>query len=204
MITARGFWNRILHVDLSRGSARVESPGEAFYRTYIGGGCLGACYLLKYAPPGCDPLSGENVLVLAPSVVTGSPVPGTGRHAAVAKSLTGGIAASEAGGYWGVELKRAGFDAVVITGRAEHPVYLWVTDGRCEIRDARPYWGEDTGEVQNLIREELGDKRIQVLLIGPAGERGVRFANLASGTKNFHGRGGLGAAMGAKNLASSP
>jgi len=73
MITARGFWNRILHVDLSRGSARVESPGEAFYRTYIGGGCVGAYYLLKYAPPGCNPLSGDNVLVLAPSVITGSP-----------------------------------------------------------------------------------------------------------------------------------
>jgi len=201
MAEGKGFWNRILHVDLSQGNTRVESPGEAFYRTYIGGGCLGAYYLLKYSPPGCDPLSGGNVLVLAPSVVTGSPVPGTGRHSAVAKSpLTGGIAASEAGGYWGVELKRAGFDAVVITGRAEYPVYLWITDGRCEIRDARPYWGKETGEVQELIREELGDGLIQVLLIGPAGEKGVRFANLASGTKNFHGRGGLGAVMGAKNL----
>lgn len=196
-----GFWDRILHVDLSEGEVWVESPGEGFFRTYVGGGCLGAYYLLRKAPRGSDPLSGENVLVLAPSVVTGGPVPGTGRHSAVAKSpLTGGVAASEAGGYWGVELKRAGFDAVVITGRAKYPVYLWITDGRCEIRDARPLWGKDTGEVQRLIREELGDDRVQVLLIGPAGERGVRFANLASGTKNFHGRGGLGAVMGAKLL----
>ena len=134
-------------------------------------------------------------------VVTGTAAPGFSRHAVIAKSpLTGLLSDSQAGGFWGPELKAAGFDAVVVKGRAETPVYLWIHDGEAEIRDASPLWGKTTGETQEMIREELDDERIRVLLIGPAGENLVRFANILNELKDANGRGGLGAVMGFKNL----
>src|SRR3990167_4279150 len=152
-------------------------------------------------PPGVDPLGPDNVLVFTTSVINGLSLSGTNRYTAAAKSpLTGGYCESEAGGWWGPELRAAGYDGLVIRGQAGSPVYLWIKDGQGEFRDARPYWGRFSGEVQDGLEQELGDKRIRVLQTGVAGERGVRFAAIVNQLKHFHGRGRLGAVMGAKRL----
>ena len=196
-----GFWNRILHVDLGDRSTRVEEPGERFYRLSGGGRGIIAHYLLKDVPQGADPLGPENVLVFAPGVVTGVPVPGAGRHSVGAKSpLTGGFGEAESGGFWGAELKRAGWDAVVVHGVSETPVYLWIDEGRVEVRDASHLWGKVTGDVEEEIITELGDARIRVAQIGPAGENLVRFACVANDLNEVAGRTGMGAVMGSKRL----
>lgn len=192
---------RILRVDLSRGKWSVEEPGEGFYRQYLGGRALGLYYLLKELDPETQPFDEENIIIFAPSVVTGAPLPGLGRHSVLSKSpLTGGFAESEAGGFWGVELKKAGFDAVIVRGRASEPVYLWIKDGQVEIKSAKHLWGLDTGNVQQRIRMENGDDKIRVALIGKAGENLVRYAAVVNDLKHVNGRAGLGAVMGSKNL----
>ena len=196
-----GYWNKILHVDLTARSWTIEEPGDRFFRRYGGGRGLIGHYLLKYVPTGADPLGPENILVFAPGVLTGAPVPGNGRHAVGAKSpLTDGFGESEAGGFWGAELKRAGWDGIVFHGVADSPVYLNINDGEVEIRDASHLWGKVTGDVQAAIREELDDKRIRVAQIGPAGEHLVKFANIMNDLTEAAGRTGLGAVMGSKNL----
>jgi aldehyde:ferredoxin oxidoreductase len=134
------------------------------------------------------------------SVINGLPLSGANRYSAAAKSpLTGGFGESEAGGYWGPELKRTGFDGLIIHGQAAKPVYLFIHEGGCEIRDAGRYWGQLSGEVQDGLEAEHG-KRICVLQTGIAGERGVRYAAMTNQLRHFHGRAGLGAVMGSKNL----
>jgi aldehyde:ferredoxin oxidoreductase len=198
---ASGITGKLLHVDLTTRQTRVEEIPETVMRKYLGGGALAAWVLLREMRPGVDPLGPDNVLVFTTSVINGLSLSGTNRYTAAAKSpLTGGYGESEAGGWWGPELRAAGWDGVVIRGRAEEPVYLWIKDGQVEFRDARPYWGKLSGEVQDGLELELGDKRIRVLQTGIAGERGVRFAAIVNQLKHFHGRGGLGAVMGAKNL----
>ena len=160
-----------------------------------------AHYLWKELPQGVDPLGPENKLVFALGPLTGVQLPGSGRHCVGAKSpLTGGIAKSEAGEFWGAELKRAGFDAIIIEGRAERPVYLWVHDGEASIRDASHLWGLNTKEAQQGIRDELGDERVRVALIGPGGENLVLYSCIMHGLFDAAGRGGLGAVMGSKKL----
>lgn len=197
----KGYAGKILHVDLSSGSMTVETPPESFYRLYIGGACMGAYYCMKEMRAGTDAYAPENLLVFSISAVVGAPISGNARHCVTSKSpLTGGIATSEAGGYWGPELRFAGLDAIVIRGRAAGPVYLWVHDGECEIRDASHIWGMLTGEAEDAIRRELGDGRVRVAQIGPAGEKLVRFAAIVNELRHFNGRAGLGAVMGSKNL----
>src|SRR6266545_3070026 len=112
-----GYWNKILHVSLGDRRTWIEEPGDAFYRRYGGGRGLIAHYLLQHVPRGADPLGPDNILIFAPGVITGAPVPGAGRHSVGAKSpLTGGFGESESGGYWGAELKRAGWDGIVVHG----------------------------------------------------------------------------------------
>ena len=196
-----GYHGKILHVNLTNSQLRVEEPDEAFYRKYMGGSALAMYYLLKEVPPGADPLGADNVLVLALSVLTGSAISGQSRMTAAAKSpLTGAIGDSQGGGFFPAELKFAGFDAIVIKGKAAKPVYLWINEGRYELRDASHLWGKITGEVEATIKEELGDDKIEVLQIGPAGERGVRFAGIFSMSNRANGRTGMGAVMGSKNL----
>ncbi|HSF06508.1 MAG TPA: aldehyde ferredoxin oxidoreductase family protein [Methylomirabilota bacterium] len=192
---------KLLHVDLTTGQTRTEEVPETLMRRYLGGGALAAHILLRDMRPGIDPLGPDNVLTFVTSVLNGLSLSGTNRYTAAAKSpLTGGYGESEAGGWWGPELRSAGWDGVVIRGQAAHPVYLWIKDDRVELRDARPYWGKLSGEVQDGLEQELGDKRIRVLQTGIAGERGVRFAAIVNQLKHFHGRCGLGAVMGAKRL----
>ncbi len=196
-----GFHDRILKVDLSTGRLFVDSPGEAFYRRYLGGRALIAYYLAKEMPPQADPLGPDNLLIFAPGVATGATISGPGRNGVGAKSpLTGAFGSAEVGGFWGAELKRAGFDAVVVRGRAELPVYLWIQDGKAEIREAGHLWGKTVGEADEALKQELGDPHVRTALIGPAGERMVRYATVVNDRSHFAGRGGLGAVMGAKHL----
>ena len=196
-----GYDGKILHVDLTSGKVEVEEPGEALYRKYMGGSAMGAYYLLKHTPAGADPLGPENTLNLMVGVVTGAPFSGQSRVTATAKSpVTGLVGDSQGGGFWPAELKSAGFDGIVVRGKAERPVYLWVHDGEAELRDAADLWGRFTADVEDAIREELGDGRVQVLQCGPAAEKGVRFGALISSANRANGRTGMGTVMASKNL----
>ncbi|MBI2847360.1 MAG: aldehyde ferredoxin oxidoreductase family protein [Chloroflexi bacterium] len=196
-----GYTGNILRVDLSQGTTTVEHPDETFYRRYFGGAGFVAYYLLKELSKGIDPLGPENRLIFAAGPITGSPIAGSGRHTVGAKSpRSGALAKAEAGGFWGAELKRSGFDAIVIQGKARKPVYLWIHDGEAEIRDATHLWGKDTRDAQEAIRQELGDRLIRVAQIGPGGERMVRFASVVNDLKDSASRPGMGAVMGSKNL----
>jgi aldehyde:ferredoxin oxidoreductase len=191
----------ILRVDLTRGETTVEAFDEAFFRLYPGGKALAAYFLLREMPAGADPLGPDNVLVLAAGLLTGAPVSTATRFSAIARSpLTGAFGESEAGGYWGPELKMAGFDAIILTGRSPHPVYLWVKDGTAEIRDAGELWGQDPPFVQSAIREAIGEKLARVLQIGRAGENLVPYAMLMNELRHYNGRTGMGAVMGSKNV----
>jgi len=146
-------------------------------------------------------MGSENKLIFALGPVTGLILPGAARNCVGCKSpLTGGIAKAESGGYWMAELKRAGFDAIIVEGKADKPVYLWVHDGQVEIKDAAHLWGKEVLETQNTIRAELGDNRIQAAMIGPGGENLVLYACIMQGCYDTAARGGVGAVMGSKNL----
>ncbi len=196
-----GYNGKILRVNLSNGSISTEATDELFCRKYLGGAGFALYFLWKELPQGVDPLGPDNKLIFALGPVTGVPLPGSGRNCIGAKSpLTGGIAKSEVGEFWGAELKRAGYDAIVVEGKAEKPVYLWIHDGEVSIRDASLLWGRNTKETQQTIRTELGDNRIRVAVIGPGAENLVRYACIMNGLFDAAGRGGLGAVMGSKNL----
>jgi aldehyde:ferredoxin oxidoreductase len=196
-----GYNGKILHVNLTQGTWEIEEPNENWYRTYVGGSALAAYYLLKHVKPGIDALSPDNVLVFALSAVLGAPVSGFNRYSIAAKSpLTGAIGRTEAGGYFGPELKFAGFDAVIIYGKAEKPVYLWIHDGEVEIRDATSVWGKDNLQTLEILEEELKDKRIRLASIGQAGEQMLPIACVQNDLEHFNGRTGMGSVMGSKNL----
>ncbi|MFH1032139.1 MAG: aldehyde ferredoxin oxidoreductase family protein [Chloroflexota bacterium] len=196
-----GYTGKILRVNLSTNSITEEPTNEQICRKYLGGAGFVTYFLWKELPQGIEPLSPENKLIFALGPLTGIPLSGSGRNCVGAKSpLTGGIAKSEVGEFWGAELKRAGYDAVIIEGKAEKPVYLWIHDGEASIKDASHLWGKMTRETQQAVRDELGDKFIRLALIGPAGENLVSYACIMNGLFDAAGRGGLGAVMGSKNL----
>ncbi len=197
----KGINGKILKVDLNNQQYEIDEKEDQFYRKYIGGRGFALYYMHKEMDPKVDPLSPENMLVFAGSILVGAQGPAIPRLTVCGKSpLTGSFGESEAGGFWAPELKKAGYDAVVVTGRAEKPVYLWIKDGEVEFRDAQHLWGKVTGEVQESIREEHGDKQIHVAQIGPGGENLVRYGNIVNKLGHFNGRCGLGAVMGSKNL----
>ncbi|HSR29375.1 MAG TPA: aldehyde ferredoxin oxidoreductase family protein [Anaerolineae bacterium] len=196
-----GTHGKVLHIDLTTGETRIEHPPEEFYRLLIGGRAVAAYFLLRDLPPQTAPLEPDNLLIFAPGIMQGTNFPGAGRHGVAGKSpLTGGLGSSEVGGWWGHEFKRAGYDALVIRGRAASPVYLWIHDGEAEIRPADHLWGLLTAPTQAAIREELGDQRVRVAQIGPGGENLVRYAAVMHDVNRAAGRNGLGAVMGSKNL----
>ncbi len=196
-----GYTGKILNVDLTTGTLHIEEPEELFYRRYLGGAGFIAYYLLKEVSAETDALDPDNVLVFAGGPITGVPVAGAGRSAVGAKSpLTGGYGEADVGGFFGAEMRQAGFDAVVVRGKAPTPVYLWLHDGEAELRPADHLWGMTTAECQETVRDELGEKRARMALIGPAGENLVRYACIINDLKHAAGRTGLGAVMGAKNL----
>src|SRR5450756_497761 len=141
----KGYTGKILHVNLSTGTTWIEEPDDIFYRRYLGGSGLVGYYLLKEVPQGADPLGAENILIFATGTITGLPVAGAGRSAVGAKSpLTGGYGEAEGGGFFGAELKHAGYDALIVHGKAANPVYLWIKDGVVEIKPAEHLWGMTT------------------------------------------------------------
>ncbi|MDX1437250.1 MAG: aldehyde ferredoxin oxidoreductase family protein, partial [Anaerolineales bacterium] len=196
-----GYHGKILHVHLDTLSFEVEEPDEAFYRKYVGGSALGMYYVLKHTPPGCDPLGPENTLALAVGVLTGVAIAGQSRMTAAAKSpLTGAVGDSQSGGFFPAEMKFSGYDAIILHGRAKTPVYLWIRDGEPELRPAGHLWGRDTGTVEEMLKEELDDRRVHILQTGIAGENLVRFSALISMANRANGRTGMGAVMASKNL----
>ncbi len=199
----KGYNGVILRVDLStRSIEKVQFP-EDFYRTYMGGGAIGAYFLLKEAPGDVDGLDERNILTIAPSVATGCAVSGVSRCSVVAVSpLTGAVGEGQTGGDIGPTVKFAGYDAIVITGRAEAPCFILVDAANVEIRDAAHLTGRDVSEVLAILNEELNadDKRLSVIQCGPAGEKRVRFACLMTDRDDAVGRTGMGAVMGSKNL----
>jgi aldehyde:ferredoxin oxidoreductase len=196
-----GYIGKVLRVDLSHGKIETQEPSESFYRRYLGGNGFVGYYLLKEMPTGADPLGPANVLIMAGGTLTGVPVAGSGRSVVGAKSpLTGGYGEADVGGFFGAELRRAGFDAVVIRGKALSPVYLWIHDGQAELRPADHLWGMKTLECQTTVQAELGENRARLAMIGPAGEKMVRYACVINDLKHAAGRTGMGAVMGSKNL----
>lgn len=196
-----GYNGRILRVDLTQGTVSIEKLDERFCRKYIGGAGFVAHYLYSELKSGSNPLGPDNVLIFANGPLTGTSISGTARNCIGARSpLTGGIAKSEVGGHWGAELAHACIDAIIIKGKASHPVYLNIRDGEASIRDAGYLWGKTTGETAALLRQELGDRKTEVTSIGQAGEKQVLFACIMNGLHDAAGRGGTGAVMGSKNL----
>ncbi len=195
-----GYVGKVLRVDLTAKRLEVEEPAEEFYRTYMGGYGFGSYYLLREMKKGVDPYSPDNILVFASGVMTGVPLSGMCRYVVCSKSpLTEAFGESDAAGYFGPELKRSGFDAIVITGRSEKPVYLYIENGNAELRDASSIWGLETKEAYDKIKEETA-KGTRIALIGPAGERGIRYSCITNELRHFNGRNGLGAVMGSKRL----
>lgn len=196
-----GYSGRILRIDLTTEKFEIETQSEDFYRTYGGGSALNMYYMLKEMDGGVDPLGPDNLLCLSTGVTTGLSVPGASRLVVSAKSpLTGMAGDSQSGGYFPAELKFSGFDGVIIKGRADRPLYLAIIDGTPTLHEADHLWGKDTGEVDALIKNELGQPQAKILQCGLAGEKMVRFAALISMCTRANGRNGMGAVMGSKNL----
>lgn len=196
-----GYMGKILRVNLTDKRITEEELEESVARQFLGGRGLGAKILFDELKPGIDPLGPENKLVVAAGVVTGIPFGGNCRYVIMAKSpLTGIWGEANASGFFGPELRFAGFDAIVVEGRSEKPVYLWIHDGEAEIRDASHLWGKITGDTEGLIREELKDSKVRIASIGPGGENLVRFACVLSDIHHANGRSGMGAVMGSKKL----
>jgi len=196
-----GYNGKILQLDLTTGKMEVETPPEAFYRKYMGGSAMGMYYILHNTPAGVDPLSPENVLTVMVSVVTGASISGQSRINVNAKSpMSGGIGDSQAGGFFPAEFKFAGFDGLVIKGKSSKPVYLKISDGQPSLHDASHLWGKLTGDVDALLKQEIGDPKIEIMQIGPAAEKGVRFSGIVSMCNRLNGRTGMGLVMASKNL----
>ncbi|MHA2298384.1 MAG: aldehyde ferredoxin oxidoreductase family protein [Candidatus Hodarchaeales archaeon] len=195
-------WKRkIAYIDLSTGKITVKSIDKSLRERFLGGRGINMNILYNKLTPGTDPLSPENPLIVGVGLLCGIPALGSGRCDIAAKSpLTGAVGDSNIGGFFALELRLAGYDHLVITGKAEKPVYLWIKDGKIEILDASHLWGKDTFETQNRIRADQGDEEVKSLVIGVAGENLVRFANVRTGIKNAAGRTGMGCVMGSKNL----
>ena len=196
-----GYCGKLLRVNLTDGNIAIERPDETYYQRYLGGRGIIMHTLLTETPAETDPLGPDNRLIFAAGLLTGHNLIGTGRCSAGAKSpLTGACGESEAGGMWGVDLRRAGYDAIIIEGQSSKPVYLWVHDDTVEIRDAAKIWGAEVRETMEWFQHDLAEKKYRTALIGPSGENGVRLANIIADCRNAFGRCGLGAVMGSKRL----
>ena len=186
-------------IDLSKNKITIKQTSESLKKILYGGRGLNSYYLYKMIKPSIDPFSPENVLIFGTGFLTGTLVPNSSRFNVSAKSPeTGILGDSNCGGYFAAEMKYAGFDRFIIIGKSKKPCYLYITDNKIEIKDARDYWGMDTTDVQQTLRRDLG--HVEVACCGVAGENLVRFACVRTGVKNAAGRCGLGAVMGSKQL----
>ncbi len=186
-------------IDLSKKKVSIKQTSVTLKKLFLGGRGLNSFYLYKMIKPDIDPLSPDNVLIFGTGFLTGTLVPNSSRFNVSAKSPeTGILGDANCGGYFAAELRYAGFDRLIILGKAKKPCYLYVSDGNIEIKDAKDYWGMDTTEIQQTLRRDLG--HVEAAVCGVAGENLVRFACVRTGVKNAAGRCGLGAVMGSKNL----
>jgi aldehyde:ferredoxin oxidoreductase len=200
MMMDSSYAGQILRVDLEQRKCVSESVNSDWLRQFVGGKGLAARYLFHLLRAGVDPLSPENVLILMTGPLTGTIASTMSRVAVVSKSpLTDTFLDSYAGGYFPAELKFAGFDGIIVTGRAREDAYLWIKDGKAELKDAKHLRGLDTHEATAQILKET-DKDAHVGVIGPGGENLVKYAGIAFDLYHFAGRGGAGAVMGSKNL----
>jgi len=196
-----GWTGTILRVNLSNGKITKEPSPENLRHQFIGGRGINSRLLFNEVKSGIDPLGPENKLFFGNSPLTGTGLVTSGRIHVTAKSpLTGILGDSNAGGHFGPELKWAGYDHIIIEGAAEKPVYIWIDDDHVELRDATPIWGKVISKTFPVILKELGDPRIRIAAIGPAGENKVRFASVMTDYGNACGKTGMGAVMGSKNL----
>ena len=197
-----GYAGKILYIDLTTGKTRTEKLSEDDAKNYIGGIGLGMKLYLSNSKAGVNPLSSENPLVLALGPVSGTMFPTGGNgHAFISKSPeTGGVGEAVSHGTFGAELKRAGYDAVILTGKAEKPVYLWIDDDAVQLLDASNVWGKSPFETEDAIKGEIGDYYVRVASIGLAGEKQSKIACIINEKTRAAGRTGLGAVMGSKNL----
>lgn len=195
-----GWVGTILWVDLASGVVRRKPLDPAMAKKFIGARGLGTALWMQDVNPTIDPLSEENNLIFVTGPITGTMGSSAGRYDVVCKGpLTGTIAASNSGGYWGPELKYAGYDAIVFAGKAEKPVYLWINDDKVELRSAKHLWGKTVSETTDLVCAETSEDA-KVACIGPAGENLVKFACVINDYTRAAGRTGVGAVMGSKNL----
>lgn len=195
-----GWTGTILRVNLTKGDIAKEPTDPETAGTFIGARGLGTKFLYDEVDPKVDPLSPENKLIFAPGPLTGTFAPSSGRYNVVTKGpLTGAIAASNSGGSFGPEMKFAGYDMLIVEGKAKKPVYLWINEDQVEIRDAGRIWGKEVPDTTDMIRAET-DEDAKVACIGPAGEKRVLFACIMNEMHRAAGRSGTGAVMGSKNL----
>ena len=191
----------VLHVDLSTLEVKTEILPKDLLEAYVGGRGVGAFLLWQHCTQGIDPLAAQNPLIISTGALNGTCAPMASRWTVTSKSpATGGYLKSSGGGHFATQLRFAGYDYIVITGRAETPVYVYIRDGNVSIRDAQHLWGLDTRQADRVLKEELGDENVVITQIGPAGENGVRFAGIMTSIYRTAARGGTGAVMGAKNL----
>jgi aldehyde:ferredoxin oxidoreductase len=196
---ARGYMGKMLFVDLSKGQLRDEGLDEKLCRQFIGGYGVGARILFSRQKGGVDPLGPDNTLGILSGPFSGTPAVSGTRYTAVAKSpLTGGWGDANSGGYFGAFMKFAGYDALFFTGISEKPIYLFISNGKAELRDAAHIWGKDTYQTEEILKSELG-KDTEVACIGPAGENRSRISAIINRGRTA-ARSGLGAVMGSKKL----
>lgn len=196
----RGWTGKLLRVNLSEMKWAFEEISPEVLKRFVGGRGLGTKILWDEKVSKADPLSPENKIIFATGPLTGTGAPAGSRYMVVTKgALTGAIAASNSGGHWPAELKIAGYDAIIVEGRAEKPCYIWVSNEKVEIRDAGHIWGKTTWEIDDIIKKET-DPQAKIAAIGPAGENLVRFACVINDMHRAAGRSGVGAVMGSKKL----
>ncbi len=196
-----GYAGKLLFVDLSTGDTEVRQLDEALARYFIGGPSLGARILYDEMPAKTDVFSKDSIVGFIAGPANGSGALMGGRYTVVCKSpVTGGWNDANSGGHFGPQLRQAGYDGVFVKGISKKPVYIFIDDGKVEIRDASHLWGKVTSETETAIKQELGDNRVGIALIGPAGENLSNMAAVMNDTHRAAGRGGSGAVMGSKKL----
>ena len=194
-----GYCGKVLRINLTAGKVTTEPLDLDVAKKFIGGRGVGTYYLTREVDPKVEPLSPDNKLIFVTGPLTGAPMPAVGRYMVVTKSpLSGTVACSNSGGFWGPELKFAGYDMVILEGKSPRPCYIAIRDDKVEIRPAEKYWGGLVGETTDALLKEFGDPKARVLMIGPAGERMSPIAAVMNDKYRAAGRSGVGAVMGSK------
>ena len=195
------YTGRILHIDLTNKTTSIQRVDEGFLKKYVGGVCLAARLAYDNIPKGADPFGPENALCFATSAFAATIVPVGNKYSVAAKSpLTGFLGDCLSTSYFAAAIRQAGYDGIVIKGKADKPTYIFIDDDVIQFRDASHLWGKETWETEEAIRAEMGDETVRTCVIGPAGENLVRFANLTNDRGRQAGRTGMGAVMGSKLL----